>query len=754
MSLVKQYFQHFHHINEPAFEARALHFSEDKEALSILLCANEANLPLFMQTPSFISLLPELNNPLFSNNIFDYILSLQYTLIEGNANIFEELMPYFAKLNLAEVIDEATLKLFGTLKPTFTPKIAPKRHTKLNIKDMHNALLDLHNDLAPLLDSSLSAQLKDIQAKLESKHFSIGITGVLSAGKSTFLNALIGKDMLGSSAVPETANLSILKYGKSEGARVHFWSKDEWEQLRADSVLDSSLKDFLAKSEAHFKNTLTSYITTPPKSQDIALSELSSYTSANHTSKMCNLIKEVELFVPLAFLQNGVEIVDTPGLDDPIRKREDITLSYIERCDMLIHVMNASCAATQKDIDFILEALLSFNIQRLLIVLTRIDLITKAELESSLNYTRQSLIAQLQKANYKGDVYGIIERIDFLPLAGYAALLHRIGADTSGINVSLEDSGILAIDGYLNDMLLGEDSKKAQDKLFLAYNATLKLSYAANELLELESRLINASEDELESIIAKEKAQNEALLAESKQLEAHLLSLHSELADFLHALELLSANTLEKTATQTKQKVLNDIIYAYANNTKPSAKDLEMMIELGLKDSFADIARMYKYRLSTKITQLKMDISDKSELDSSPLPPIHFALNSQEISALLGNTASSLSHIIDKKLKDNALEVAISESFNDMLGAFSALVLSKNEAIKQICLDYFKDIVAQVAQAIEARIATKRQSLESALKQKQSGKSESLKAQMHDKTIKLQGIIAHTLEQMQQLTER
>ena len=134
--------------------------------------------------------------------------------------------------NLAHIIDDFELDLFASLKNTFySQKTSQKVDTKeiRSLKSLHSALALLHNNLSPLLpQETLKNSLTHIMEKLENQHFSIGITGVLSAGKSTFLNALLSQEILGSSSVPETANLTILRYGESAGARVHFWSKEQW----------------------------------------------------------------------------------------------------------------------------------------------------------------------------------------------------------------------------------------------------------------------------------------------------------------------------------------------------------------------------------------------------------------------------------------------------------------------------------------------------------------------------------------------
>ena len=725
-----------------------------------------------MQCPSFVNLLPDSrqipsNLALgYTSNPLDYILAMQTSIITQNPHIFEELMPYFANLNLAGVIDDEQLRLFSLLKHTAPSHISTstnKSSKTKHLKEFHTQFHTLFELLTPLLskDSLLQAMDKNL-AKLQEQRFCIGITGVLSAGKSTFLNALLGQEVLGTSSVPETANLSVLRYGETPRARVHFWSKEQWEDLESQGAYDSHLQAFVKESKEHFKDKLQDFITSPKYTKDIELNELSAYTSANHTSKFCNLVEKVDLFMPLAFLENGVEIVDTPGLDDPITKREDITREYIEHCDMLIHIMNASCAATQKDIDFILEALLEQNISRLLVVLTRIDLLTQKELESSLEYTKSSLIAQLKNAKYKGDIQSLIQRIDFIPLAGYAALLHRIqGGDSKNSKdskdkpvMSLEESGILEIESYLQTMLLGQNSLKAKDKLYLAFKAMLKIAQDEKELTEIESALLCASGEELDSLISKYTAQNQTLLDTLQNFESHLSVLNTDLADFLSSLEILSHNTLSKAATLIKDKVFNDILYDFERGAKPQAQAFCVMIEQGLKDCFADILREYKYKLSRKITQLKSDIAPQDSINamessqSDTLPSIHFQLKSSEITHIL-QTLESLPQALSPK--PERLKANLDSLFKNIFESFDGLIKEKNAEIKTLFMTHFEQIAMQKKQEIEKEIKNKQESLESALATKNDGNTQEQKDQIATKQSQIQSIIkqiTHTLEEL------
>ena len=67
---------------------------------------------------------------------------------------------------------------------------------------------------------------------MNNQKFSIGITGVMNAGKSTMLNALMGKEILGSVVVPETANLTIVKHNQLIVQKFFIETKKSGKKLR------------------------------------------------------------------------------------------------------------------------------------------------------------------------------------------------------------------------------------------------------------------------------------------------------------------------------------------------------------------------------------------------------------------------------------------------------------------------------------------------------------------------------------------
>ncbi|WP_180996783.1 dynamin family protein, partial [Campylobacter concisus] len=225
----------------------------------------------------------------------------------------DEIVKYLEILRDEKIIDDEKFgfleKIISKNKSANETKIS---HTKP--KDHFHKNLDFLNEInekASLLDSdktfleALSAAKKRSNETL----FNIAASGLINSGKSTLLNALLNKSVLGASNVPETINLTILKYSKDSFARVNFYSIDE---LLALGVPSENL---------------------PSKSVDIGIDEIKSYTSSS--SKTANLVKSVELYDDLELLKDNVCIIDTPGIDDAVVLREQITTNFMRECDLL-----------------------------------------------------------------------------------------------------------------------------------------------------------------------------------------------------------------------------------------------------------------------------------------------------------------------------------------------------------------------------------------------------------------------------------
>lgn len=585
----------------------------------------------------------------------------------------------------------------------------------------------------PTIQQSLISLLN----KAKSQHFSIGITGVLSAGKSTLLNALLGEAILGSSTIPETASLTTLKYSQTPYAKVSFWSKQEWEDLK--NTLESSYLQSLLENQ-EFQEFLSRYILDSTQSLEIPLTDLPKFTSANHPSKLCNLIKETTLFTPLDFLKNQVQIVDTPGLDDPIIQREEITKSYLCHCDLLIHTMNASQSATQLDINFILEALQNFNISRLLVILTHADLLSPKDLLQALNYTKESLqnkISTLPNGNL------LLKRLDFLTLASYPALLCQTNPQKAKeLGYSLQDSNFNSLLEYLQKTLLGSNSTKAKDIIYLTAQGFKKALLTLQENLNFEKSLLFSSQSTILALIETTKKDAQKAKEKLAQLTQNLQNAKEQLQDYSNTAKNLLSQKLLEAQNILIERIFEDIMYDHNRGKSPSKERIERILLQGLKDFLIEILRIYQHNFSQKISQLldKLALNYRPQITQIPLNE----------SMILKTKMQILNHI-PLEQKDSTLTKSLKNAFSIGFKAFKESLYQQSNAIENKLFSDFQNHLNALLEEENQALQAKEQILQKSLKD--SANNSQNKAKREQEILTLTHQIATHLNTLQNLQE-
>ncbi|MBT0605218.1 dynamin family protein, partial [Campylobacter lari] len=378
----------------------------DVQKAAILLSTNLDNYERFSALNEFKSLMKSLNLRLDLYGIqyaqVCFINALNLGILDKN-----ELLKSLEKLQ--KITDNTLIHAFVSRQ-----KIIQKDY-KQEFQNSHQTLDLINEKLQELCeDEKVQKLLQEALLKFSNIDFSIVVTGVVNAGKSSMLNALLKKDFLGVSNVPETANLSVLKYGKEQKAKIYFWSEEEWQDILKSSKDNQDMQELIKQLEQNFN--LNEYLEKENKNIEIKIEELKNYTSAKN--KISALIKKIELFSSLDFLKDNVCIVDTPGLDDVIIQRELLTKAYISKADFLIHLMNASQSLSQKDCDFIIECLLTSRVSKLLIVLTKADLLSEKDLQEVINYTKNKLKENLAQKQLSQE---LLDNVDFVCISSKLA---------------------------------------------------------------------------------------------------------------------------------------------------------------------------------------------------------------------------------------------------------------------------------------------------------------------------------------------
>lgn len=670
-----------------------LNLDEFAKYCAVIMSIDEANCEKILNTRTFFEI---------CKTIFDFvptshkeIKSLQNEIItfskkinsvEFNIYIHEA----FDILKKNEVLENSLhTKLKKIFEFTHDKKI---EETKVSfgktdeVFDFNKKLDVLFNILKELKENieSNSLQNKILQSEqaLKNRSFSIGITGVMNAGKSTLLNALMKADILGTAVIPETANLSIIKYSKEKHAVVNFWDKSEWKEIEKSANSIASMKEFVENTNKIFGKNMSEFVQDNSLKQKIKIDELANYTSAVHSNGKCNLVKSVELYTDLEFLEDGVVIVDTPGLDDPVIQREEITKKYLSHCDLMMHLMNVSQSATAKDIEFIIDALTYQGISKLLIVLTRIDAITKDELEEVKNYTKNSIRLSLEKQN-RGTLFNsIIQKLEFIPISGKLALMHRLGLKEEALKLGFteEQTGITKIEKYLHDTLFGANSEKAT----LLLNSNAKILYScANESAQLyldEKNNLSKSSEELKEILKTKELQNKNQNENIDKILSQITSAKNELENYANTILLEIPQRVNSLKNKIHSRVHDDVKYELIKNKKkPTDERISYFIDIGIKDGLLDIIRDCRFNFSKKSDTLNEKIA--SILDDSEFSQIQNSFDVKSFFDLHKNSISTnFSTLINDTL--NAIKKCTKSTLDEFSVNLDELLIDTFEKIK------------------------------------------------------------------------
>ena len=170
-------------------------------------------------------------------------------------------------------------------------------------------------------------KVSGIIERLKNEKFSVLVMGCFSSGKSTFLNALLGEKILPSSSLPCTGVLTFIGYANDSNKKIILYPKPGMGKNGSDEpfeVADGDLKRILSDS--------------------VRIPKGSNKEEATETSRY----KKLQLLYPLSLCKDGVEIIDSVGLNDPAA-RDAITLGFAQKADSIVYCMPSIAANNMKD---------------------------------------------------------------------------------------------------------------------------------------------------------------------------------------------------------------------------------------------------------------------------------------------------------------------------------------------------------------------------------------------------------------------
>lgn len=279
--------------------------------------------------------------------------------------------------------------------------------------------------------------LAEIREKLEKDTLTIGVIGQMKCGKSTFLNAFIFEnDVLPAATTPMTAALSVITYGEKERIVAEFYTADEWAEQKmqaarpledaTDSLDESKIKAAkeLVEKSSKLGASLQSYL---GKTQEDSFDQLIEYVGAD--GKFISITKSVTIYYPKEYLK-GVEIVDTPGFNDPIVSREERTKEFLKKADVVLMMLYAGRPFDATDRDIIFKNVRQCGIGKVLIGINKYDIPycneSNPEDEQQIRDYVKAEIRKACKACQDNTLTEILSTAEPIPVSAEMALLAAI----------------------------------------------------------------------------------------------------------------------------------------------------------------------------------------------------------------------------------------------------------------------------------------------------------------------------------------
>lgn len=216
----------------------------------------------------------------------------------------------------------------------------------------------------------------------ESQQLNIAIMGQVKAGKSSFLNALLfeGRPVLPTAATPKTANLTRISHAETPALEVEYYQPEEWQQLRqlarqtgdTDHIkVARELVDMVRLPESEIDCLLAAGVQRiEAASLDELMGQLNAY--AGNDGAYTGLVKMTRLYLPIPELK-GFDIIDTPGMNDPILSRTQKTKEEMARCDVVFFLSRSGQFLDKTDMHLLASQLPQSGVKRMVLVAAQYD---------------------------------------------------------------------------------------------------------------------------------------------------------------------------------------------------------------------------------------------------------------------------------------------------------------------------------------------------------------------------------------------
>lgn len=234
-------------------------------------------------------------------------------------------------------------------------------------------------------------ELERILAFLQEAPVRISVFGEFSAGKSTFLNALMGEEILSVATEPTTAVPTFIRYAREFNIEIQ---RQDGQKLVLFDGEPPVWTRFVGRG---------SVLNTLRRQQHQIREFLARWTKEG---EQAGEVRHTTIQIPLEWLKRGLELVDTPGANNEYTVHRKFTEQVAGESDIAILIMDAASGGGRRtEYDFFNSV--NRRVSQVVLVVTKMDRLDPEERQELLEEIRTHFVPKYWQGSLPPTVWGL-----------------------------------------------------------------------------------------------------------------------------------------------------------------------------------------------------------------------------------------------------------------------------------------------------------------------------------------------------------
>lgn len=231
----------------------------------------------------------------------------------------------------------------------------------------------------------------ETRSKEQISHLKIAIVGQFSSGKSSFINALLGGEILPSGVTPITAKVCEISYGENLGTAISQNNPQDTNHLQnaSQNILQNLSQNPPKNSSQNLPKNLLQNLLIEVHYKDSSI-KLKTLAYLHQVDSIENAtISHFKLQAPIELLKN-ITFLDTPGFNSQNQIDTDTTNAILREVDGIIWLSLIDNVGKQSEKDILQEHLKQYSAKSLCILNQKDRLKDSQEISTSLAYANSA----------------------------------------------------------------------------------------------------------------------------------------------------------------------------------------------------------------------------------------------------------------------------------------------------------------------------------------------------------------------------